>query len=121
MTNLISLSTKHNDRFKKNYNNNSFWNKVVKNALKAGKKVIYIALKAYYALNDEDTPAWAKGVIMGALGYFICPIDLIPDFTPAIGYVDDMGVLLSAIASVALHVKESHKIKAKEQLKTWFD
>jgi len=121
MTNLISLSSKQNNSYKKNYNNNSFWDKLVESALNAGEKVIYTALKAYYALNDADTPAWAKGVIIGALGYFICPVDLIPDFTPVIGYVDDMGVLLSAIATVGVHIKESHKIKAKEKLKIWFD
>ena len=121
MTNLISLSQRQNNDYKKNYSNNNFWDKITQNGLKAGKKLIYTALKAYYALNDADTPAWAKGVIMGALGYFICPVDLIPDFTPVIGYVDDMGVLLSAIATVGLHIKESHKIKARNQLKVWFD
>jgi uncharacterized membrane protein YkvA (DUF1232 family) len=74
----------------------------------------------YYALQDADTPAWAKAVIIGALGYFISPIDLIPDVTPVVGFVDDLGVLVGAAATVALHIKDEHTIRAQEKLKKWF-
>lgn len=69
---------------------------------------------------DSDTPVWAKGIIFAALGYFISPVDAIPDITPVIGYTDDLGVLVAALAAVASHIKEEHTAKAKETLKQWF-
>ncbi len=36
------------------------------------------ALTVYYALIDSDTPLWAKGFIVGALGYFVTPFDAFP-------------------------------------------
>ncbi|MCB4762274.1 MAG: DUF1232 domain-containing protein [Sulfurovum sp.] len=99
---------------------NSFWDKTKKYAKVAGEKVLEPALKMYYASKDSDTPIWAKTTIMGALGYFISPIDVIPDITPLIGYTDDLSVLMVAIAAVADHIKKEHSEKAKETLKQWF-
>ncbi|MGJ3196969.1 DUF1232 domain-containing protein [Peribacillus castrilensis] len=42
----------------------------------------------FYTLQKPTTPAWAKTVIVGALGYFILPIDLIPDLIPG-GYTEE--------------------------------
>ncbi len=78
------------------------------------------ALVLYYCLRDEDTPAWAKTVIIGSLGYFIVPLDLIPDFTPGVGYADDLGALASALAAVAAHVKDEHHEMAAAKVAKWF-
>lgn len=59
----------------------------------AGRKVIDKVLRLYYALQDKDTPIWAKSIIVGALAYFISPLDAIPDITPVVGYVDDWGAI----------------------------
>ncbi|WP_211605080.1 YkvA family protein [Vreelandella arcis] len=50
---------------------------------------------------------WAKTTIYGALGYFISPVDAIPDLAPIVGYADDIGVLAGALAMVAAHIKGS--------------
>lgn len=71
-------------------------------------------------MRDGETPAWAKGVIVGALGYLIFPIDLIPDVIPGVGFTDDWGVLLGAIATVATHIKEEHKRAAAAQASRLF-
>ena len=107
-------------KYEKEYNENSFWDKTEKYAKVAGEKVLEPALKMYHASKDSDTPIWAKTTIMGALGYFISPIDAIPDITPVIGYTDDLGVLMAAVATVAVHIKKEHSEKAKETLKQWF-
>ena len=73
----------------------------------------------YYVAKDDETPASAKALIFGALGYFISPIDLIPDITPVIGFGDDLAVLTATIATVIASIKEEHKQKAKEQMKKW--
>lgn len=106
--------------YEKAYSEDDFWSKVKKYAKVAGESVLEPALKMYYAAMDSDTPVWAKGIIFAALGYFISPIDAIPDITPVIGYTDDLGVLVAALAAVASHIKEEHTAKAKETLKQWF-
>lgn len=108
------------EEYQKHYNEDGFWEKVKTVAVKAGVKVIYTALKLYYAAKNEKTPAWAKSVIFGALGYFILPVDLIPDVMPVVGFTDDLGVLLAAIAAVAIYVTPDVKAQAKEQLSKWF-
>ncbi len=104
----------------KQYSEKSFWEKVGKFAFQAGKLVVEKALILYHCLQDPETPTWAKTIIIGALGYFIMPLDAIPDLTPVVGFSDDLGALLLAFATVAMHVKEQHIEKAKEKLKTWF-
>ena len=110
----------NSDDFGKEYKESSFWEKIKNFAIDAGKDVIEKALTLYYCLLDADTPVWAKTVIVGALGYFIVPIDAIPDLTPVVGYSDDLGALVSALAIVATHIKPEHKTKAQEKLKVWF-
>ena len=102
------------------YDEESFWKKVSSFALQTGKELIEKALVLYYCLQDGDTPVWAKTVIIGALGYFIFPLDAIPDFTPAVGYADDLGVLAAAFGMVMMHIKPEHKCQAKEKMKVWF-
>jgi uncharacterized membrane protein YkvA (DUF1232 family) len=98
----------------------AFWSKLGSSAVDAGREVVLKALMLYYAMIDDNTPVWAKGVIAGALGYFILPVDAIPDFTPVIGYSDDLGVLAAALATVALHVTVTHRRRAEETLGQWF-
>lgn len=102
------------------YSEEGFWDKVVRYARQAGKEVIERALQLYYAAQSPDTPKWAKGVIYGALGYFIVPLDAIPDLTPVVGYADDLGVLAAALATVALYVTPEIKAKAKAKIQEWF-
>lgn len=109
-----------NDQYSESYTDEGFWDKVKKFAKAAGKEVLEPALKMYYAALDPDTPAWAKTTIIGALGYFISPVDAIPDIVPMVGYADDLGVLTLALTTVAAHIKEKHVKKAREVLDSWF-
>jgi uncharacterized membrane protein YkvA (DUF1232 family) len=106
--------------YEKDYSEESFWEKVGKYAKMAGKEVIEVALKLYFAARKPETPAWAKTVIYGALGYFIVPLDAIPDMTPVAGYFDDLGVLTFAFATCAMYIDEDVNNKAKQKIKDWF-
>ena len=75
------------------------------------------ALSMYYCFRDEETPLWVKTSIVGALGYFICPIDAIPDAMPIVGWLDDAGVISAAYSVIKSYVKEEHIKKAEEFLK----
>ncbi len=73
----------------------------------------------FYAAQRPETPKWAKGVIYGALAYFISPLDGVPDALPG-GFVDDLSVLAGAIAMVALHITPEVSLQARSKLSEWF-
>lgn len=106
--------------FGKDYSENSFWRKLIGYAANAGREVVEIALKLFYALQSPETPVWAKTVIYGALGYFINVFDAIPDITPAVGYGDDLGVLVAALATVATYITPDVVEKAACKTSDWF-
>ncbi len=106
--------------FQKAYSEEKFRDKLKRYAKAAGKEVVEKALLLYYAMQEEDAPAWAKATIAGALGYFIVPLDAISDLTPAVGYADDLGVLVLAIAAVAAYINDDVKRKTAERMQRWF-
>ena len=106
--------------YESRYDEKSLFEKIRKFALVAGKKVIIQVLVLYYCLLDRDTPNWAKTTIIGALGYYIFPLDAIPDIIPGLGYSDDLGVLIFAMSTVIVHIKREHKERASEQVTTIF-
>ena len=73
-------------------------------------------LAAYYCAFDRATPVKAKGILIGALAYFVLPIDVIPDMLLGLGFTDDLAVLLAACKVVTTHVTEAHRQRARETL-----
>ena len=109
----------HNE-FEDAFSDDGFWRKLSGYARAAGREVVEKALLLYYAMQEEKAPAWAKATIAGALGYFIVPIDAITDFTPAVGYADDLGVLALAIAAVATYINDDVRAKTALKMDKWF-
>lgn len=106
--------------YQNEYNEEDFWKKIKQYGKMAGSKVVYKALQLYYAAIDENTPLSAKAVIWGALGYFIFPVDILPDVIPVFGFTDDLAFLTAAIGISAVHITPKLKKKSKEKLKDWF-
>jgi uncharacterized membrane protein YkvA (DUF1232 family) len=52
----------------------------------------------YFAYRDPRVPWYAKAFIIAIVGYALSPIDLIPDFIPVLGYVDDVIIIPAAIS-----------------------
>lgn len=102
------------------YSDESFWEKLKKFALSAGREVVEKALTLYYTAQNPNVPAWAKTVVVGALTYFISPVDAIPDILVGVGFTDDLGVLLAAIATVSIYINAETKQQAKEKMEEWF-
>jgi uncharacterized membrane protein YkvA (DUF1232 family) len=96
-----------------------FWTTLKRYAAKIGRAAVVSALTLYYTLNDKDTPAWARTVIVSALIYLVSPVDIIPDFIPG-GLTDDMGVIAAAAAVVAAHIKTEHRTAASAKADEWF-
>jgi len=73
-------------------------------------------LATYYCAFDRDTPLPVKATLVGALAYFVLPIDAIPDVLPVIGFTDDAAVLATAIQLVASHIRPVHRQAARDAL-----
>ncbi|ELK48034.1 YkvA family protein [Halobacillus sp. ACCC02827] len=85
-----------------------------------GAKVVYYSLLLYYAFRKPETPKKAKLTIMGALGYLILPVDLIPDFIPGVGLADDSAVIAYAISQIISHIDEEVERKAEQRVSRLF-
>ena len=107
-------------KYTKYYSEESFWDKILSVIKKAGANVVYKALQLYYATQNPNCPLAIKTTIWGALGYFIFPIDLIPDFIPGIGYTDDLAALAAAITMAHMYIDDQVIEKAKNKMKELF-
>ena len=108
------------NKFEVAYSESGFWSKLKRYAKTAGREVVEKALLLYYAAQEEKAPAWAKGTIAAALGYFIVPLDAITDLAPGVGYADDLGVLVLAIAAVAAYINDDVRAKTAGKMLDWF-
>lgn len=109
------------ETYGEHYSESSLFSKLKDSAKKGGAKVIYVVLLLYYMLDSPTVSYWDKATIYGALGYFILPIDIIPDFIPVLGFTDDLAVLMWALNRVSSNINEELKEKAKTKLREWFD
>ncbi len=102
------------------FSESGFWQKLQRFAKQIGIKTAYSALLLFYAYRRKDTPSWAKTIVIGTLGYFLAPIDAIPDLTPLIGYTDDIGWLSFGLVTIASYINGEVRDQARERLKKWF-
>jgi uncharacterized membrane protein YkvA (DUF1232 family) len=78
-------------------------------------------LSAYYCAFDRATPIQVKAALLGALAYFVLPVDLVPDILPVLGYADDAAVLATALRLVASHIRPEHREAARQALARGLD
>lgn len=103
------------------FTNGEFIEKISRIAKRAGAKLVYASLILYYTLQSDKVSVKDKAIIIGALGYLISPLDVIPDAIPIAGLGDDLAVLIYVLNKVWGNVSEDIKEKAKAKLSKWFD
>ena len=108
-------------KYKDDYTSEGFIEKISRIAKRAGAKLVYVALILYYTLQSNDVSIKDKAIIIGALGYLISPLDIIPDAIPIAGLGDDLAVLLYVVKKVWGEVPDSVREKAHAKLSKWFD
>ena len=126
MTKTTDIENNYNiiKNYKKDFNENNFWAKIKKVAQKCGIKLICMALILYYSIPKLSLGD--KLIAIGAIGYFISPLDLIPDYIPVIGYLDDLGILSWAVSVIIGNMKRVGRIdeelrnKVKDKLHSIF-
>lgn len=78
-----------------------------------------IELKALYlAYTHPKTPWYAKVTITLVLGYSLSPIDLIPDFIPIIGYLDDLIIVPAGIYLALKMIPKPIMLECREKAQT---
>jgi uncharacterized membrane protein YkvA (DUF1232 family) len=91
-----------------------FWPKVRRVAAKLPFAEDLLA--AYYCAFDRQTPLQVKAALLGALAYFVLPVDAMPDILPLLGYTDDALVLVTALRMVSGHIRDEHREAARDAL-----
>lgn len=109
------------DQYKSAYNEQSLMTKISRFAKKAGLNTTYYVLLLYSMLVSSAISLADKAIVVGALGYFISPLDVIPDVIFGTGFVDDASVLALALGAVVNSITPSIKEAAKKHLHKWFD
>jgi Uncharacterized conserved protein len=71
---------------------------------------------AFFCATDPQTPLRVRGILLAALGYFVLPVDTIPDVFAFVGFTDDIAVLTTAIALIRGHMTERHYAAADRAL-----
>lgn len=87
-----------------------FWPKLRRIAAKV--PFLQDLVAAYYCALDPKSPFQVRAVLMGALAYFVMPVDLVPDFIALFGFADDATVLYGAVKTVSKHITPVHREKA---------
>ena len=103
------------------FSKREFVEKIARIAKGAGAKLVYAALILYYTLQSDKVSATNKAMIIGALGYLISPLDVVPDAIPIAGLADDLGVLVFVLKKVWTDVDPDIQVKARQRLSKWFD
>ncbi|MBQ9661014.1 MAG: DUF1232 domain-containing protein [Bacteroidales bacterium] len=108
------------EKYIPNYDADKFRRKLRRSLRRLGAKSAYYALILYYALQDPQVSRKDKGIILGALGYFLLPFDLVPDFLPGVGYTDDIAALAYAVYKVWHCITPQVKSQAESKVYEWF-
>ena len=103
------------------FSKQDFVEKIARIAKGAGSKLVYTALILYYTLQSPKVSTTNKAMIIGALGYLISPLDVVPDAIPIAGLADDLAVLIFVLKKVWTDVDPDIQVKARKRLSKWFD
>ncbi|KQW86551.1 YkvA family protein [Brevundimonas sp. Root1279] len=96
-----------------------FWPKIRRTA----SKIPFAdqVLSVWFAARDPQTPTAAKGLMLGALAYFVLPADAIPDIFAGVGFTDDAAVIAALIATLGANIKRRHREAAEATLERMRD
>jgi len=118
----------HPDKYSSHYSEEGFLKKITRLTKKKSLNGVINAYILYYTISAPTTPKWVILEIVPCMGYFVFPLDLIPDILIGIGFVDDIAAfgitlkLMSGTIRNLLHdyATPSILLKAMESTKALF-
>jgi uncharacterized membrane protein YkvA (DUF1232 family) len=108
-------------KYKDKFTKNGFMEKISRIAKRAGAKLVYASLILFYTVESDKVSMKEKAIILGALGYLISPLDVVPDAIPIAGLGDDLAVLIYVLNMLWEKIGDDVKDKARQKLSAWFD
>ena len=102
------------------FSEQKFTEKIARFAKRLGIKAVYWAFVLQYALFGSNVSGKDRAIILGALGYLILPVDLIPDFIPGVGLTDDVAALTFAVWKVMRNITPEVRSKADAKVRELF-
>lgn len=90
------------------------WAKTKSVGLGIGKDIIYKIFCLFFVMRKKEVPTWVKVTAASALGYFIVPVDTVPDFIVGLGYTDDVALITSAFVTLNSYIDDEIKSQAEE-------
>lgn len=108
------------DKFAKNYSDAGLFDKITGSVKKAGLALIYKALQLFYVAKNPNVPMKIRAAIIAPLGYFISPIDFVPDITPFVGFTDDAGIIAAAMVIAHAYIDDEVRRKARDSIRSMF-
>ena len=112
------LNTQDLPKYAGNYSGADLWTKLASVAKHLG--TVWYVLLLYYTLQSGDVSVGNKAIIMGALGYLILPVDLIPDVVPLLGLTDDAAAIKLAYDTVKASIAPEIERQASNKFSQWF-
>lgn len=98
------------------FSDKDFWEKIITIPGNTGCSLLRVAYSLYITLKEPSTPAWAKAIIISALGYLICPIDAIPDIIPVVGLTDDLAIMTLVMSQIHAFMNDDIRNKVESML-----
>ncbi len=75
----------------------------------------------YYAWKHPHTPVYIKGLLGMLTVYILSPVDILPDYLPLLGFVDDATLISAAILYVMRLLPDSVRIDCRQKSERWRD
>ena len=102
-------------QYAKNYDEKKMWRKIKDFFFEAGINLVIKVLQLWYVLQKPEVPVHIKVAIMGAIAYFVMPVDLILDVLPG-GYQDDLLAVTLTLLAAEEYIDDEVRRKAREKV-----
>ena len=102
-------------QYAKNYDEKKMWHKIKDFFFEAGINLVIKVLQLWYVLQKPEVPIHVKVAIMGAIAYFVMPVDFILDVLPS-GYQDDLLAVTLTLLAAEEYIDDEVRRRAREKV-----
>ena len=104
------------NKYSRYFSESTFKRKLKSVGFKVGEKLLYPVFLLYYMYKSDKVTIRDKAMIIGGLGYFILPTDVIADMLPLIGFTDDIAVLTIIIQKLTKNITDEIRDSARQHI-----
>ena len=102
-------------KYAENYDEKKMWSKIKDFFFEAGINLVIKVVQLWYVLQKPEVPVHIKVAIMGAIAYFVMPVDFVLDVLPG-GYHDDLLTVTLTLLAAEEYVDDEVRRKAREKV-----